>query len=188
MVHTGRNTGIIVINYFAGMNPMGAQMPMGTSQQPPQMMGNQPVGHMGQMSGGQMQMGGGGGQGQQMPPGAAPVATPTPMAAPPAATAGPGGDNMQRMSAMPGGMNQQQPQQQQMPMNPQQQAPPPAAAGQQLPQDAPRGPFTQPQLHQLRAQIYAYKLLARNQPLPDQIKLAVEGKARPPNVYNRPGM
>ena len=44
----------------------------------------------------------------------------------------------------------------------------PVHSGQQL--------FTQPQLQQLRAQIMAYKNLSKGQPLPDHIKLAVEGK------------
>ena len=45
--------------------------------------------------------------------------------------------------------------------------------------------FSPTQLHQLRAQIMAYKLLSRSQPIPDSIKLAVEGKR--PLGYNRPG-
>ncbi|XP_052257298.1 probable global transcription activator SNF2L2 isoform X2 [Dreissena polymorpha] len=44
--------------------------------------------------------------------------------------------------------------------------------------------FVPSQLHQLRAQIMAYKLLARNQPLPDQLRMNIEGKSagtfRPP--------
>ena len=52
--------------------------------------------------------------------------------------------------------------------------------------DMSRGPFTQGQLQQLRAQIYAYKMLARNQAIPDQLRQAIEGK-RGPNVYQRPG-
>lgn len=36
--------------------------------------------------------------------------------------------------------------------------------------------FVPAQLHQLRAQIMAYKLLARNQPLPEQLRISVEGK------------
>jgi len=36
--------------------------------------------------------------------------------------------------------------------------------------------FVPSQLHQLRAQIMAYKLLARNQPLPEQLRVSVEGK------------
>lgn len=36
--------------------------------------------------------------------------------------------------------------------------------------------FSSPQLLQLRAQIMAYKLLARNQPLPEHIRMAIQGK------------
>ena len=36
--------------------------------------------------------------------------------------------------------------------------------------------FSSPQLLQLRAQIMAYKLLARNQPLPEHIRSAIQGK------------
>ncbi|ESO94903.1 hypothetical protein LOTGIDRAFT_207958 [Lottia gigantea] len=36
--------------------------------------------------------------------------------------------------------------------------------------------FATPQLHQLRAQIMAYKLISRNQPIPESLRLAVEGK------------
>lgn len=39
--------------------------------------------------------------------------------------------------------------------------------------------FNQPQLSQLRAQIMAYKFLARNQSIPENLRAAVEGK-RPP--------
>ena len=37
--------------------------------------------------------------------------------------------------------------------------------------------FTSPQLLQLRAQIMAYKLLARSQPLPEHIRIAIQGKS-----------
>ena len=37
--------------------------------------------------------------------------------------------------------------------------------------------FSSPQLLQLRAQIMAYKLLARTQPLPEHIRIAIQGKA-----------
>lgn len=37
-------------------------------------------------------------------------------------------------------------------------------------------PFSSPQLLQLRAQIMAYKLLARSQPLPEHIRSAIQGK------------
>uniref|UniRef100_A0A674DV04 SWI/SNF related BAF chromatin remodeling complex subunit ATPase 4 n=1 Tax=Salmo trutta TaxID=8032 RepID=A0A674DV04_SALTR len=43
------------------------------------------------------------------------------------------------------------------------------------PQQSPT-PFNQNQLHQLRAQIMAYKMLARGQPLPDHLQMAVQGK------------
>uniref|UniRef100_A0A672V8I2 SWI/SNF related BAF chromatin remodeling complex subunit ATPase 2 n=1 Tax=Strigops habroptila TaxID=2489341 RepID=A0A672V8I2_STRHB len=62
-------------------------------------------------------------------------------------------------------------------------------------------PFSPVQLHQLRAQILAYKMLARGQPLPENLQLAVQGKRtlpgiqqqQPPNAFNRqsgpaPGM
>lgn len=52
----------------------------------------------------------------------------------------------------------------------------------------PRTPFSAVQLSQLRAQIMAYKLIARNQNLPDHIRYAIEGKRSgygPP--YQRPG-
>ena len=48
-------------------------------------------------------------------------------------------------------------------------------------------PFTSPQLQQLRAQIMAYKMLARNQPLSEHIRLAVEGKRPFAPMYGRPG-
>lgn len=43
-----------------------------------------------------------------------------------------------------------------------------------------KGQFQNPQMLQLRAQIMAYRFLARNQPLPNQIAMAVQGK-RPEN-------
>ncbi|XP_013396616.1 transcription activator BRG1 isoform X1 [Lingula anatina] len=45
--------------------------------------------------------------------------------------------------------------------------------------------FSPPQLHQLRAQIMAYKLLSKNQLVPENIKLASEGK-RPMGQFPRP--
>lgn len=50
--------------------------------------------------------------------------------------------------------------------------------GNQMPGQSPmrNSNFAPQQLHQLRAQIMAYKLLARNQPLPDQLRLSLEGK------------
>lgn len=47
-------------------------------------------------------------------------------------------------------------------------------------------PFNQNQLHQLRAQIMAYKMLARGQPLPDHLQMAVQGKRPMPGM--QPGM
>ncbi|XP_034945785.1 ATP-dependent helicase brm isoform X3 [Chelonus insularis] len=46
--------------------------------------------------------------------------------------------------------------------------------------------FSAQQLHQLRIQIMAYRLLARNQPLSQQLALAVQGGAPPPNIGPRP--
>ncbi|XP_010133203.1 PREDICTED: probable global transcription activator SNF2L2, partial [Buceros rhinoceros silvestris] len=54
-------------------------------------------------------------------------------------------------------------------------------------------PFSPVQLHQLRAQILAYKMLARGQPLPENLQLAVQGKRtlpgiqqqQPPSAFNR---
>ena len=49
--------------------------------------------------------------------------------------------------------------------------------------------FAPPQLHQLRAQIMAYKLLARSQPLPEQLKQSLEGKRMfPPHMTRPPGI
>lgn len=48
--------------------------------------------------------------------------------------------------------------------------------------------FSQNQLQQLRAQIFAYKMLSRNQPLPDHIRLAAEGKRPFVPMHQRPGM
>ena len=46
--------------------------------------------------------------------------------------------------------------------------------------------FNQTQLHQLRAQIMAYKLLARSQPLPEQLRQSLEGKRQFQPPINRP--
>uniref|UniRef100_A0A8C5M013 SWI/SNF related BAF chromatin remodeling complex subunit ATPase 4 n=1 Tax=Leptobrachium leishanense TaxID=445787 RepID=A0A8C5M013_9ANUR len=46
-------------------------------------------------------------------------------------------------------------------------------------------PFNQNQLHQLRAQIMAYKMLARGQPLPDHLQLAVQGKRPMPGMQQQ---
>ena len=49
-------------------------------------------------------------------------------------------------------------------------------------------PFNQNQLHQLRAQIMAYKMLARSQPLPDHLQMAVQGKRPMPGMQQQTGM
>ncbi|XP_046739916.1 ATP-dependent helicase brm isoform X3 [Diprion similis] len=46
--------------------------------------------------------------------------------------------------------------------------------------------FSTQQLQQLRVQIMAYRLLARNQPLSQQLALAVQGGAPPPGIGQRP--
>ncbi|NXW52657.1 SMCA4 protein, partial [Nyctiprogne leucopyga] len=58
----------------------------------------------------------------------------------------------------------------------------PQALGQQN-----RGPtpFNQNQLHQLRAQIMAYKMLARGQPLPEHLQMAVQGKRPMPGMQQQ---
>merc|ERR1719167_405633 len=55
--------------------------------------------------------------------------------------------------------------------------------------DRPPSNFQNPQLLQLRAQIMAYRMLARHQPLPPQIAMAVTGKREPgaPLGGPRPG-
>jgi len=54
--------------------------------------------------------------------------------------------------------------------------------------DAMKSPFLSPtQVHQLRAQIMAYRLLARNQPVPQNIGMAAQGKRTDlPNVPLQP--
>ncbi|XP_030887285.1 probable global transcription activator SNF2L2 [Leptonychotes weddellii] len=47
-------------------------------------------------------------------------------------------------------------------------------------------PFSPVQLHQLRAQILAYKMLARGQPLPETLQLAVQGKRTLPGMQQAP--
>uniref|UniRef100_A0A668A1I6 SWI/SNF related BAF chromatin remodeling complex subunit ATPase 4a n=1 Tax=Myripristis murdjan TaxID=586833 RepID=A0A668A1I6_9TELE len=47
-------------------------------------------------------------------------------------------------------------------------------------------PFNQNQLHQLRAQIMAYKMLARSQPLPEHLQMAVQGKRPMPGMQQQP--
>ncbi|CAL1540648.1 unnamed protein product [Lymnaea stagnalis] len=54
------------------------------------------------------------------------------------------------------------------------------------PQGPPRQTFNQAQLHQLRAQIKAYKLLSCNAPIPDALRMALEGK-RPMGPFPRQG-
>lgn len=49
-------------------------------------------------------------------------------------------------------------------------------------------PFNQNQLHQLRAQIMAYKMLARGQPLPDHLQMAVQGKRPMPGMQQQQSM
>lgn len=46
--------------------------------------------------------------------------------------------------------------------------------------------FSQSQLSQLRAQIMAYKFLARNQTIPENLRAAVEGKRPPFGGMQRP--
>lgn len=47
-------------------------------------------------------------------------------------------------------------------------------------------PFNQNQLHQLRAQIMAYKMLARGQPLSEHLQMAVQGKRPMPGMQQQP--
>lgn len=51
-----------------------------------------------------------------------------------------------------------------------------------------RGPsaFSPVQLQQLRAQILAYKILGRGQPLPENLQLAVQGKRCLPTMQQQP--
>lgn len=46
-------------------------------------------------------------------------------------------------------------------------------------------PFNQNQLHQLRAQIMAYKMLARSQALPEHLQMAVQGKRPMPGMQQQ---
>lgn len=46
-------------------------------------------------------------------------------------------------------------------------------------------PFNQNQLHQLRAQIMAYKMLTRSQPLPEHLQMAVQGKRPMPAMQQQ---
>uniref|UniRef100_A0A672J5M2 Probable global transcription activator SNF2L2 n=1 Tax=Salarias fasciatus TaxID=181472 RepID=A0A672J5M2_SALFA len=54
-------------------------------------------------------------------------------------------------------------------------------------QQGPRGPsaFSPVQLQQLRAQILAYKILGRGQPLPENLQLAVQGKRSLPTMQQQ---
>ncbi|XP_061836394.1 probable global transcription activator SNF2L2 isoform X2 [Nerophis lumbriciformis] len=72
---------------------------------------------------------------------------------------------------------------------------PPSQQGPMMPMDPHggggqqgRGPstFSSGQLQQLRAQILAYKILARGQPLPDNLQLAVQGKRSLPTMQPQP--
>ncbi|XP_074052611.1 putative global transcription activator SNF2L2 isoform X3 [Macrotis lagotis] len=70
---------------------------------------------------------------------------------------------------------------------------PPSQPGPMIPGDPQalsqpnRGPspFSPVQLHQLRAQILAYKMLARGQPLPETLQLAVQGKRTLPGIQQQ---
>lgn len=62
---------------------------------------------------------------------------------------------------------------------------PPGAAGGPGGAGGPT-PFNQNQLHQLRAQIMAYKMLARSQPLPEHLQMAVQGKRPMPGMQPQP--
>ncbi|KAI1900375.1 hypothetical protein AGOR_G00049310 [Albula goreensis] len=71
---------------------------------------------------------------------------------------------------------------------------PPAQSGPMMPVDPQamgqqgRGPsaFSPVQLQQLRAQILAYKILGRGQPLPENLQLAVQGKRSLPTMQQQP--
>ncbi|XP_030644695.1 putative global transcription activator SNF2L2 isoform X2 [Chanos chanos] len=71
---------------------------------------------------------------------------------------------------------------------------PPAQPGPMMPMDPQgmgqpgRGPsaFSPVQLQQLRAQILAYKILGRGQPLPENLQLAVQGKRSLPTMQQQP--
>lgn len=72
---------------------------------------------------------------------------------------------------------------------------PPSQSGPMMPMDPQggmssmaRGPsaFSPVQLQQLRAQILAYKILGRMQPLPENLQLAVQGKRSLPTMQPQP--
>lgn len=60
--------------------------------------------------------------------------------------------------------------------------PPPPNASIGGPQVPPPHAFVKSQLGQLRAQISAYKLLSKSQPVPDRILMDAEGRTPPPNI------
>lgn len=71
---------------------------------------------------------------------------------------------------------------------------PPSQSGPMMPMDPQggmsnmgRGPsaFSPVQLQQLRAQILAYKILGRGQPLPENLQLAVQGKRSLPTMQQQ---
>ena len=152
-----------------------------------QMMGTQ-MSHKHQMSGGQMQMASGqpvGGAGAQSQPqsGGQPQSNnqiPAPGSGVGGSGAGSGGAGPQMGGSVAG---------QQGPMGSQMAANGPmtgtSGAGQMADVQRPPGLFSSTQLQQLRAQIYAFKMFSRNQPLPDNLRQAFEGK-RP--FGGRPGM
>ncbi|XP_041475495.1 transcription activator BRG1-like isoform X1 [Lytechinus variegatus] len=53
---------------------------------------------------------------------------------------------------------------------------PPSGYQQHGPQRSRPSPFTPVQLQQLKAQIMGYKLLSRNQPMPDHLRMAIQGR------------
>ncbi|XP_071002133.1 transcription activator BRG1-like [Oncorhynchus clarkii lewisi] len=124
-------------------------------------------------------------QGYHSPLGGSDHSSPVPSNGPPSGPLQPSsaGPNPSDTSSNPdsqtlGGQNQQQ----NRPGGPQQSGSGPGPHGPSPGPTTPGGPgggptpFNQNQLHQLRAQIMAYKMLARGQPLPDHLQMAVQGK------------
>uniref|UniRef100_A0AAZ3S698 Transcription activator BRG1 n=1 Tax=Oncorhynchus tshawytscha TaxID=74940 RepID=A0AAZ3S698_ONCTS len=124
-------------------------------------------------------------QGYHSPLGGSDHSSPVPSNGPPSGPLQPSsaGPNSSDTSSNPdsqtlGGQNQQQ----NRPGGPQQSGSGPGPHGPSPGPTTPGGPgggptpFNQNQLHQLRAQIMAYKMLARGQPLPDHLQMAVQGK------------
>ncbi|XP_029595229.1 transcription activator BRG1-like isoform X8 [Salmo trutta] len=124
-------------------------------------------------------------QGYHSPLGGSDHSSPVPSNGPPSGPLQPSsaGPNPSDISSNPdsqtlGGQNQQQ----NRPGGPQQSVSGPGPHGPSPGPTTPGGPgggptpFNQNQLHQLRAQIMAYKMLARGQPLPDHLQMAVQGK------------